>query len=457
MLPFQNLGGDPDEDYFSDGLTEEMIAQLGNLQPARLGVIARTSAMRYKKTGKPIDEIGRELKVDYVLEGSVRRAGGQVRITAQLIQVTDQTHLWAENYDRALSNIFAIQNDVAGRIARSLALELLPARRAALENAPNRSPAAYEAYLKGRYYWNRRTEEELKKGLERFEQAVAIDPDYALAHVGIADSYNMLADYGALAPGEALPQAIVAARRALSLNPDLAEALAAQTWAEWVFNLNWEAAEQGFERAAALNPSYATTYQLYAHYLRTLGRREEALVEAKRARELDPLSLIINAVLGWHYYLARDPDKAIEQCKQTIEIDPNFPRVHSYLGWAYLQKGLAKEAIVEMERARDLFGESPARTAELAHVYAVAGRKADARRLLRELEAISREKYVDADLIAKIHLGLGERDEALEWLESAFSDHSVKRVMLGVDPLLDPLRSERRFQDLLKRSGFPGT
>ena len=455
VLPFENLGGDPDQEYFSDGLTEEMISQLGRLHPERLGVIARTSAMHYKNTQKRIDQIGEELGVGYVLEGTVRRADDRVRITAQLVQVGDQTQLWAETYERRLADIFAIQNEVAARIARSLTVELLPARAAALARRPTESLAAHEAYLKGRYFWNKRTQEGLNKGLAYFQQATELDEGYALAFVGLADSYNMLADYGAMAPKDAFPRAMEAARRALTLDDSLAEAHTSLTWARWVYELDWSAGEQGFQRAIELNPGYAFSYQLHAHYWRALGRHEEALALAKQARELDPLSLIINAVLGWHHYIAREPDLAIEQCRRTIEMDPSFSRVHSYLGWAYLEKAMYSEAITELEKARDLSGASPSRTAELAQGYAVAGRSKEARRLLAELEEFFEQRWVEADLIAKIYAGLGENDEAFKWLEKAYLDRSTELVMLREDPLLDPLRDDARFDDLLSRIGFP--
>lgn len=454
VLPFENLSGEPDQEYFSEGLTEEMIAQLGQIRPARLGVIARTSAMQYKATTKRVDQIGRELGVGYVLEGSVRRSAGRVRITAQLVHVTDQTPLWSETYERDFADIFAIQEEVSGRIARSLELELLPNRQASIAQGRTKNSEAYEAYLKGRYFWNKRTEEGLRKGLEELEGAVSLDPEFPLAHVGIADSYNMLADYGALPPREALPLAKDAALRALALDPELAEAHTALTWAQWVQELDWKEAEKGFLNAIKLNPSYATSYQLYAHMLRCQGRHEEALAQARKARELDPLSLIINAVLGWQLYLARNPDAAVEQSLRTIEMDPNFPRVHSYLGWAYLQNGRFAEAVAELERARALFGDSPSRVAELAHGYAAAGRAAEAKKLLGDLLALRERRYVDAYLLARIYVALGEKDRAFGFLERAEADQSLQRVLLKVDPLLDPIREEPRFQELLRRSGL---
>lgn len=452
VLPFDNLGGNAEQDYFSDGLTEEMISQLGTLNPSRLGVIARTSAMHYKNTTKRVDQIAAELGVDYVLEGSVRRADDRLRITAQLILVSDQTHLWAESYDRGLEDVFAIQDDVAERIADSLALELLP-RGAGLK--PTTSRIAHEAYLRGRFYWNKRTVEGFKRGLIHFTRAVDEDPDYAFAHVGIADSYIMLANYGAMAPSEALPDAMAAAQRALDIAPDLAEALISKTWSEWMYGLDWDAAEKGFQTAMQLHPGHSFSYQLYASYLGALGRHDEAIREMSRARELDPLSLVINSVLGWHYLLAREPDAAIEQCQRTIEMDPGFSRVHSYLGWAYLQKSRYEDAVLELERSHALFGDSPASAAELAHAYAVAGRQQEAREILGTLEGLAPERYVEAILLAKIQLGLGDKDEAFRWLERAFVDRSVHRVRINVDPLLDPLRDDPRFVEISERFHFP--
>lgn len=455
VLPFRNLSLGTDQDYFSDGLTEEMMAQLSRLSPARLAVIARTSVMYYKSTPKRADQIGRELGVDYILEGSVRREARRVRITAQLVQVSDQSQLWSETYERDAGNVFAIQGDVAQRVAGSLALELLPGRKAALGRAPTRNEAAYDAYLQGRYYWNKRTEEGFTRGIAYFQQAVRDDPDFAPGHAGLADAYNLLANYGTLPPKDSIPRAKEAARTALEIDPALAEAHASLGWARLVYDRDWKGAETSFRQAIELDPAYPSAHQWYAYLLRALGRHAEALAEARRAEDLDPLSIILHAIIGWHYYLARDYDRAIEECRKTIELEPGFSRVHTYLGRAYLQKGRPEEAIAELTRARALFGDNPARDAELAHAYAVAGRTQAAHKTLQELIELSKHRYVEADLVARIYMGLGERDLAFRWLERAYDEHAVHLVLLKVDPALDPLRDDPRFADLLRRVGFP--
>jgi TolB-like protein/Tfp pilus assembly protein PilF/tRNA A-37 threonylcarbamoyl transferase component Bud32 len=454
VLPFDNLSGDPEQEYFSDGLTEEMISQLGSLQPERLGVIARTSAMYYKGTHKRLDEIGQELGVDYIVEGSVRREANRVRITAQLIQVSDQTQLWAESFERQLADVFVIQSEVAGRIARSLEVELLPSHQAQLASARGVDPEAHEAYLKGRYHLNKRTEADLKKALEYFQQAVATDPDYALGYAGLADCYYVAAARDFLPPAEAYREAETAARRALELDDQLAEAhtaLAAVTASEY----DWSDAEREYERAIELNPSYATAHHWYSLFLAAMGRHDEALAEIKLAHELDPLSLIINEALGWPFYLARQYDQAIEQYERTLEMEPNFTPTYYDLGRAYLHKGRLKDAIRVHRKLVELSGGQWNAKAALGHTYAVAGKQEAARKILSELVALSNRSYVSPYDIARIYAGLGDKDEALAWLEKAYQERNNYLIYLKVDPDFDPLRSDPRFDDLLHRLGFP--
>jgi TolB-like protein/DNA-binding winged helix-turn-helix (wHTH) protein/Flp pilus assembly protein TadD len=454
VLPFENLSGDPDQEHFSDGLTEEMMTQLGQLQPDRLGVIARTSALRYKQTPKEPAQIGRELGVSYLVGGSVRRAGGRVRITAKLIQVSDQTHLWAKTYEGDLRDVLTLQRQVATTIAEEIEIKLTPPQARLRAPAPI-DPDVYEVYLRGRYFWNRRTRDGLRKAIDYFQQVIRAEPRYALAYVGLADCYNLLADYGAVAPKEAIPAAKAAALKALEIEERLAEAHASLGWARLVYDWDWSGAEREFRRSLELNPGYASAHQWYAYHLRTLGRHEEALAEARQAQQLDPLSLIIHAIIGWHYYLGRDYDRAIGQFRKTIEMDPNFARVHSYLGWAYLQKGMHSQAIEELQKARALFGENPARLAELAYAYAVAGRTTDARKALEELNQLSKRTYIASDLMAHIYAGLQETERALDYLERTYQERAVKLVLLKVDPRFDPVRAHPRFAELVRRVGFP--
>jgi TolB-like protein len=315
VLPFENLSGDPEQEFFSDGMTEEMIAQLGRLQPRKLGVIARTSVMQFKNTDKRIDRIGRELGVDFLLEGSVRRAAERVRITAQLIQVSDQTHLWAESYERNASDVFAIQKEVAESVAGSLAIELLPAEARPIDT-PAANLQAHEAYLRGRFFWNKRTKNGLMTAIKHFEQAIEEDPEFAPAYVGLADSYNMLAAWDLVPPQEAFPKAIVAATKALEIDETLAEAQISLALTRFFYDWDWDGAEQGFQRALELNPNYAQGHQWYGLFLVSLGRGQEAVVEAEHARELDPLSLIINAMTGYVFHYVREYDQVIEQCQR---------------------------------------------------------------------------------------------------------------------------------------------
>ena len=455
VLPFDNLGGDREQDYFSDGMTEEIIIQLGRLRPDRLGVISRSSVMRYKRSERTLQEIGRELGVEYLLSGSVRREGSRLRVTAQLVHLSDLAQAWSESYDRDSQGVITVQQDVAQGIARSLAVELLPAQREALQRSPTTSSAAHDAYLKGRFYWNERTEPSLLKSLEYFQRAIELDPNYARGYAGLADSYNLLADYGALAPSEALPKAQAAARKALELDDSLAEAHASLGWTSMVYAWDWASSEREFQRALQLDPGYAPAHQWRAYLLRVSGRPAEALAEAQRAAELEPSSLIIHSIVGWHHYLARQYEPALRQFQKTLDMDPNFARVHSYLGWTYLQQQKFDQAIAELEKARELSGSSPARLAELGHAYAVAGRRPQALKVLAELTALARNRYVEPDLIALIYAGLGDKEQAFRSLENAYEGHSVKLVLLKVDPRMDPLRSDPRFQELAKKIGLP--
>ncbi|MFQ5927272.1 MAG: adenylate/guanylate cyclase domain-containing protein, partial [Terriglobia bacterium] len=329
VLPLENFMGDPEQEYFVDGMTEALITELSKI--GALKVISRTSAMHYKDSDKPLPEIARELGVDAVVEGSVLRAGEEVRITAQLIHGTTDTHLWAKSYERDLRNILALQSEVAQAIADEIKLKLTPQEQARLARAQPVNPAAYEAYLRGRYYWNKRTEEGFRKGLEYFQQAAEIDPEYALAYAGLADSYNTLGSYAALPPNVAYGQGKVAAIQALELDDTLAEGHNALAWWKMDYEWDWSSAEREFRRAIELNPSYATAHHQYSHLLTAMNRTEEMLAESQRALELDPLDLIINVHLGARYYYARQYDQAIEQLQKVVEMDPNFPQAHRSL------------------------------------------------------------------------------------------------------------------------------
>jgi TolB-like protein/DNA-binding winged helix-turn-helix (wHTH) protein/Flp pilus assembly protein TadD len=456
VLPFENSSANPKQEYFSDGMTEEVIAQLGRLNPQRLGVIARASAMHYRDTDKGIDQIGRELGADYILKGRVRRVGDRVRVAAELIKVTDQTHLWAETYERDWADVLAIQGEVARRITHSLAVELLPAQQATMARTSTANPEAHEAFLKGRYSLNKGTAEGFKKAIEHFEQATSKDPGYAVAHAGLATAYD-LADFFRIVPArQAFPKAKAAAIKALELNEMLAEAHNALAFATLSFDWDWAAAERIFMRAFEINPHFATARHWYGFCLGMLGRVEDALREIRRALELDPFSLIIRTHVGLMLYRARRYDEAVEQFRQTLEMEPRFAAAHYFLGWACEQKMMYKETIRHLQTALVLSQRSPDRLAALGHAYAVFGKKAKAQKVLEELRLLSKRRFVSAYDFAILYAGLGEKDQAFGWLEKAYEERSFSLVMsLKAEPRLDNLQSDPRFQDLVRRVGLP--
>jgi len=453
-LPFRNLSLAPGQDYFSEGVTEEMIAQLGALHPERLRVIARTTVMRYKDTNKGIDEIGRELGVDYVVEGSVRRAGERVRITAQLIQVSNQNIVWADSYERDLADVLGIQRDVAGNIARSLAVEVLP-RSPAGEKQPGRS-AGYEAYLRGRFFREKLTEDALQKSIDYFQEAIAKDPDFAPAYAGLADSYRMMGAPGwsFTPPGEVVPRARAAALRALELDSKLAEAYAVLAMIQLYYDWDFNGAEEQLKRAIQINPSDPKTHVWYSGCLTALGRFDEAIAAARRGQQLDPLSSITNQTLAIRYYYARRYEEAIDQFDKTLELDPNAFVARWGLGQTHWQMGRRDAAIAELQKAVDASGGSVYFRSWLGYLYGAAGRKAPALSVLAELDQIAREKYVSPFHRALVYTGLGDRQQAFFWLEKAREERSGWMAFLNVEPAFDSLRADPRFADLLHRIGF---
>lgn len=454
VLPFDNLSRDPDQEFFSDGLTEEMIAQLGKLNPQRLTVIARGSVARYKGSRLALNQIGRELRADYLVQGSVRRAADRVRITVQLIQVRDQTDLWAESYERELKDVLALQDSVARTIARQIHVALGPGSQTRLTTRPDPDPEAYEAYLKGRYYWNKRTADGMQKALGYFQQAVNEDPAYEAAYCGLADSNSGLTWHGFVAPEEALPRAKAAALKAIEIDPQSAEAHASLGLVlhhEW----DWPAAEAEFRRALQLDPRNANAHHWYGDYLSVRGRHEEALLEAQQALELDPLNLMIGTWLGLRQYLAHRYDRAIDQARSTVELDPSFAAAHLLLGEGYVQAGLHAQGLAELKSAARLSGESPLYVAQVGVAYAAAGKRTEALELATELQTLSARRYVSPYGLAQIYGALGDRESAFQWLEKSYLDRSVWMTYLDVDPIFDTLHTDRRFQDLLRRVGLP--
>jgi len=450
VLPFENVSADTEQEFFSDGLTEEMITELGRLSPAQLGIIGRTSAMQYKQSGKRIDQIGQELNVDYVLEGSVRLEQKRARITVQLIHVGDQTHLWAQSYDRELADIFQVQREVAQRVADSLAFKLLPDSHTRSGRAV---PEAYEDYLRGRYFWNRGTDTDAQLAIGCFERALDSDPRFALAYSGIADCYGRLVWFSAMPPLEAGPRAKAAATRALEIDPHLGEGRASMALVRFWYEWNWGEAEREFQRATELRPNYADVHNWYAAYLNVMGRFREAAAEQKLAEDLDPLSLTIAMNAADPYYFARRCGPAIESLQVVLRREPRFPAAHFNLGRAYAQNGMYDAAIVAFESAAQLSGNRQA-SAALAFAYGRAGRVAEARKILADMEQLAAVRYMPSPQLALIHLGLGETDQALDRLEQGYEEKSYWMIYLKADPVYDGLRSHPRFIRLLERLGF---
>ncbi len=454
VLPFDNLTGDAGQEYFSEGLTEEMITQLGERDPEHVGVIARTSVMHYKNDRPPLDRIVRELGVQYVLEGSVRRGVDQIRVTAQLIRATDQTQMWARQYDRRPADLLTLQGEIAQAIANEIQSSLgRPtgiARGDSVRSA--HAFAAYDLYLKGEYFLNKRTVPDLEKAIRYFQEATATDASFARAYAALADAYSLLAGYGSLPPQTLISEARAAALRALQLDPSLPEAHTAFALIVQNYDWDWQMAEREFRRAIELNPNYATAHHWYAEHLMWRGRFDEAVRESERARRLDPLSLIIAADNGAILYFARQYDRAIEKWRSVLQIEPNFPRAHVIVA-AYVERGMFAEALADVEGQRARVS-PPVYWATLTYIYGRAGRTAEARAALRELLQSARRQPVQSGVIAGAYLALGDKDQALAWLERAYAERSNDMTSLKVNPGLDPLRSDPRFQSLLERVGL---
>ena len=453
VLPLANFSGDASQDYFADGMTDELITDLAQISALR--VISRTSVMVYKGARKPLPEIARELNVDAVVQGSVQRSGDQVHITAQLIEASADKHLWAKSYEGNLRDTLALQKKVASAIAEQIRVQLTPLEQAVLKKANVVNPEAYESYLKGRYFWNKRTADGLKVALAYFNQAVEEDPKYAQAYSGLADTYALLGDweYGVLAPNQAYPKAKAAAIQALDLDNTLSEAHTSLAFSLDLFDWNWEAAEKEFRRAIELNPGYATAHHWYGWHLSEMGRNSEAIAEMRKAENLDPLSLIINADLAELLLIAHFSDESIQQSRKTIEMDPNFALAHNQLAQAYLEKHMFREAITELQKAIQLSGGSPTCTANLARAYAASNRKPEAVRLLNNLKKRSASGDPHSSEIAMIYAALGNKDQAMAWLEKGYEERFNPSILLR--PGFDPIRSDSRFQDLVRRIGLP--
>jgi TolB-like protein len=455
VLPLDNLNKDPSQDYFSDSLTEQMISELGRLQPDQLGVIAWTTVKTYKGSGKSVKQIGQELNVQYVLEGSVVRAGDRIRVNAQLIEVKDETHMRVEVFERPFTDILNLQNDLAVSVARSLALELLPEEEARLAQARPIRPEAYEAYLKGRYLWGKRAPEDLQQAITLFQEVVSREPQKALGYAGLADALSALGFYSIAAPKDSYAESRKLILRAIELDDSLAEAHTSLADILYVYDYDWEGAEREFRRAIQLNPSYPNAHHWYSVYLVLRGRKDESLREIERALELDPRSVSINSDLALHYFYTAQYDAAIEQARKTLAMDPSFAMARFWLGRSLFQQGKHKEGISELER---ILTEQPGHIlaqAVLGNAYGISGQPAKARRVAREMEAMSSKRYVSPTLISLVYAGLGDKNKTITFLEEGYNLRDALLTRAKADPVADSIRNDPHFQDLLKRVGPP--
>ncbi len=447
VLPFDNLSGDPQNAYFSEGVQDEILTRLAKI--AELKVISRTSTQRFKSAPNDLRQIAQQLGVANILEGSVQKANDQVRVNVQLVNALTDAHLWAETYDRKLTDIFAVETEIAKTVADVLQAKLTGSEQHVIAARPTANTEAHQLYLKGRFFWNKRTGNDLKKSIDYFEQAITADPNYALAYAGVADAYVWLPGYTAGTPRDCYPKATAAAKKALELDDTLAEARTSLALAIWLYNFDASQAIREFQRAIELNPNYAIAHQQYGNNtLSALGRFDDAIVEGQRAVELDSLSLVINTDLGSDYYYARRYDEAIAQLHKTLEMDPGFYIAHLVLGQVLDAKGARDAAIVECQKARAL-NDDPSVLGVLARAYGLSGNKMEAEKILDQLKKLSQERYIAAYSFTLVYLGLGDKEEALRWLEQSYQDRAGSDVgFIRVDPLLDPLRGDPRFEAL---------
>jgi TolB-like protein/Tfp pilus assembly protein PilF len=456
VLPFQNSSADPDADYLSDGLAESLNYRLSQLP--NLKVSPTSSVMRYKGKQSDVNAIASELGVGAVMTGRIAQRGDNLTISVELVDVRNKQLLWGEQYARKMSDLLTTQREIATEIVQKLRVRISGDNEKGLTKHYTENNDAYQLYLKGRFYWNRRTVEDDLKSLEYFHKAVEADPKFALAYVGISDARLMLgipdALAGSVSPAETLGPARAAVERALELDPTLAEAYASRGHVRWK-QLDWTGAESDFKRSIELNPNYSYSHLFYSLFLTFNGRMEEGLNESRRSVELDPFSVPINSNLAVVYYLARRPDDAIEAGRRAVELDSGIPIGHQRLGWAYEQKGMFPEAIAEFQAAVSQSNHVPLAVASLAHAYAISGNKAEAKRLFAELEQKSKKQFISPYLLAIIQVGLDQKQRAIELLEDAYTVNSIDLVQAKVDPKLDPLRGDPRFQELIKKIGFP--
>jgi len=452
VLPFVDDSPEKSHAYLCEGIPSTLINALNTIQNLR--VPARTSAFSFVGKGLDIQGIGQKLNVDNVLEGSIQVVGNNLRVTASLIKVKDGYQLWNATYDRKLEDVFTIQDDIAQAIVKALKIKLLGEQEGRLVKRYTENMVAYKLYLEGLYYWNKRTGKDLNKAIELFNQAIAKDPNYALAYVGLADSYSLLSQYGDARPKDVIPRAKAAATKALEINETLAEAHNSLAYIYEHYDWNWKAAEAEFKRALELNPNSATAHFWYGELLGYFGRLEEAIREMKRALELDPVSLIINASLGWAYFMTKQPDQALAQLRKTLDMDPSFAYAHSQLGFVLLDKKNFQEAIDEMKKARELSGDAARQVVSLGLAYSAAGMFREAKEILEELKARSRKEYVSSYGMARVYARMGDLDKAFELANTAYEERDDYLVFVKIDPALVPFHSDPRYKALLKKMGL---
>jgi TolB-like protein/DNA-binding winged helix-turn-helix (wHTH) protein/Tfp pilus assembly protein PilF len=450
ILPFKPISEQSRNEFLELGMADALITKLSNIREV---VVAPTSAVRkYTSLTQDPIAVGRELKVQSVVEGSVQKLGDHIRVTVRLVRVSDGLSLWAETFDEKFADIFGLEDSISEKVASALVVRLNKPEMERITKRYTESSEAYQLYQKGRYFWNKRNEEGLKRGIEFFEQAISKDPNYALAYAGIADSY-LVANFNLLPPKDVFPKAKEAALKALEIDGTLAEPRAALAFTTMVYDRNWTAAEREFHRALELNPNYGQAHQWYALSLAATGRMDEAVAEAERAQQVEPVSLAISAAAGWVSFLARDYDRTIEQCTKGIEMDPTFGLAYFYRGLAYEQKGKLDKAISDLETAKASQAR-PTILAALAHAYAMAGDRTRAEAMLRDLEELSRKRYFPGYQLALIYVGLGKRDEAFALLERSYRERYPALIHINVEPRLDPIRSDPRFANLVQRVGL---
>jgi TolB-like protein/DNA-binding winged helix-turn-helix (wHTH) protein/Flp pilus assembly protein TadD len=453
VLPFVNASGDPNAEYLSDGITESLINSLSQLP--NLKVMSRDSAFRFKGKETDPQTVGRELGVRAIFKGKVTRRGDTLSIRAELIDVRDSSHMWGQQYDRKLADMDALREEIAGEMASALRIRLTGADEKRLAKSYTTNPEAYQDYLKGRYWWNKSTEEGFNKGIEYFQQAIAKDPTYALAYSGLADSYSSLADFGLIPAKEGYLRSKDAALKAVELDDTLAEAHGSLALIKSSYDWDWSGADKEIRRAIELNPSYADAHRLRAEVLWQTGRLYEAIAESKRNLELDPISLGNNVDLGVEYFLARQYDQVITQERKVLELDPNYADAYYFRGIAYLKKSMNNEGMADLEKGVAIASDSEVALTGLGYGYAVTGRRAEAHRVLDKLNELSKHKSVSPIWRVKIYAGLVDKDKAFEWLEKAYEDHSIVSVgYIKTNPMFDPLRTDPRFVDLLCRTNL---